>query len=332
MGQEFKINDCGEIIREKQPKKRNIIFRAIIGIIVLVCIIVAFPFIVGMIRYGEGIPGDNLGDYFDNRILVSYNGKRGYIDRLGREVIPIKYDNINYFSDYNEMIVCENDKWGLLDYDGNVIIPTIYDNSVNFINRNYCVAIKNGKAGVIDKHNNEIVSFSHDPETLKCYEELGIIVCDRQGRVGAFNFNKKIIIPFVYSKIGYFNNIGKAIAIKNSKYGIIDNKGNIVVDFLYDEMGDYDQCYIGDDRLISMRKKKHWGFIDDSGNEIISPQYEEVRGFFGDWAPVKKNGKWGFIDERGNIIVELIYDDLYSYGENSATVYKDGKKIEVGRP
>ena len=64
----------------------------------LVCIIVAFPFIVGMIRYGEGIPGDNLGDYFDNRILVWHNGKRGYIDRLGREVIPIKYDAINYFS------------------------------------------------------------------------------------------------------------------------------------------------------------------------------------------------------------------------------------------
>ena len=92
----------------------------------------------------------------------------------------------------------------------------------------------------------------------------------------------------------------------------------------YDEMGDYDQCYIGDDRLISMRKKNLWGFIDDRGSEIISPQFEEVRGFFGDWAPVKKNGKWGFIDERGNIIVDLIYDDLYSHGEHSATVYKAG--------
>ena len=104
MGQEFKINDCGEIIREKQPKKRNVILRVILGIIALACIIIAFPFIVGMIRYGEGIPGDNLGDYFNNRILVWHNGKRGYIDRLGREVIPIKYDAIDYFSGYNQMI------------------------------------------------------------------------------------------------------------------------------------------------------------------------------------------------------------------------------------
>lgn len=33
MGQEFKINDCGEIIREKLPKKRNVILRVIWGII-----------------------------------------------------------------------------------------------------------------------------------------------------------------------------------------------------------------------------------------------------------------------------------------------------------
>ena len=178
MGQEFKINDCGEIIREKLPKKRNVILRVILGIIALACIIIAFPFIVGMIRYGEGIPGDNLGDYFNNRILVWHNGKRGYIDRLGREVIPIKYDAIDYFSGYNQMIVCENDKWGLLDYEGNVIIPIVYDKTVSFLQQNYCVVIKDGKAGVIDKHNNEIVSFAHDPETLCCYEKLGIIVCN----------------------------------------------------------------------------------------------------------------------------------------------------------
>ena len=97
-------------------------------------------------------------------------------------------------------------------------------------------------------------------------------------------------------------------------------------------MGDSGQCYIGDDRLISMRKKNRWGFIDDSGNEIISPQYEEVMGFWGDWAPIKKNGKWGFIDEQGNVIVDLIYDDLYSYGEHTATVFKAGHQIEIQNP
>ena len=43
MGQEFKINDCGEIIREKLPKKRNVIFRVIIGIFGLVCYLLQRP-------------------------------------------------------------------------------------------------------------------------------------------------------------------------------------------------------------------------------------------------------------------------------------------------
>ncbi len=81
-----------------------------------------------------------------------------------------------------------------------------------------------------------------------------------------------------------------------------------------------------------MRKESLWGFIDDAGNEIITPKYEEVRDFFGKWAPVKMNGKWGVIDVKGNIIVDLIYDELYSYGENSATVYKGKQKMEIKRP
>lgn len=59
------------------------------------------------------------------------------------------------------------------------------------MNRNYCVAIKNGEAGVIDKHNNEIVSFAHNPKTLRYHEELGIIVCNQEWRIDAFNFNKR---------------------------------------------------------------------------------------------------------------------------------------------
>lgn len=332
MGQEFKINDRGEIIRDKHPKKRRSILKLFIGVIVLVCSVIAYPFIVGMIRYGGGIPGDNLMDYFENRILVVNNGKRGCIDRLGREVIPLRYDYMQVFASYNQIMVSENDKWGLLDLNGKVIIPIVYDKSIAFLQNNYCVAIKNGKAGVIDKYNNEIVAFLYDPQTLQCYEELGIIIYQRNGYVGAVNFNNKVIIPFIYGKIGLFNRKGKAIAVKNDKYGIITNEGDIAVKFIYDEMGQYGQYYIGEDSPIPMRKETLWGFIDDAGNEIITPKYEEVRGFFGKWAPVKMNGKWGFIDVQGNIIVDLIYDELYSYGENSATVYKGKQKMEIKRP
>lgn len=332
MGQEFKINDCGEIIREKQPNKRKPLIWWCIGIITLICCVISYPFIIGMLKYGDSFPGDNILDYFENRININNKGKRGCIDRLGREIIPFKYDVLQVFASFNQIIVSENNKWGLLDMNGNVIIPIIYDESVSFLNRNYCVAIKNGKAGVIDKYNNEIVAFQHKPETLDCYEELGIIICQRNGYVGAVNFSKKEIIPFVYSKIGSFNYAGKAIAIRNSKYGIINSEGKVAVRFIYDELGDYGQCYIGDDRLISMRKKNLWGFIDVQGSEVVPPQYDEVSGFFGDWAPVKKNGKWGFIDERGNLIVDMIYDDLVSYGETSATLRKGGSQIEVKRP
>lgn len=48
-------------------------------------------------------------------------------------------------------------------------------------------------------------------------------------------------------------------------------------------MDDYEQCYIGENRLISMRKNNCCGFNNDNGNEIISPMYEEVRCFCRNW-------------------------------------------------
>ena len=48
-----------------------------------------------------------------------------------------------------------------------------------------------------------------------------------------------------------------------------------------------------------MERTNLWGFIDVSGNEIISARYEEVTDFEGGLALVKTNGKWGYIDVGG---------------------------------
>ena len=81
--------------------------------------------------------------------------------------------------------------------------------------------------------------------------------------------------------------------------------------------------------MISMRKKNRWGFIDDNGNEIILPQYEEVRDFFGEWAPVKKNGKWGFINTKGeakNVVegaAEITINKLMDYNADGDVTLQD---------
>ena len=57
---------------------------------------------------------------------VTLNGKWGYIDKTGREIIPFKYDMAYAFGE-GLVAVCLNDKFGFVDKRGKEIIPLKYD-------------------------------------------------------------------------------------------------------------------------------------------------------------------------------------------------------------
>jgi hypothetical protein len=48
------------------------------------------------------------------------------IDKTGKEITPLKYDEVYDFRDGFAMVRL-NDKWGFIDTTGNVIIPLKYD-------------------------------------------------------------------------------------------------------------------------------------------------------------------------------------------------------------
>ena len=64
---------------------------------------------------------------------VGQNNKRGFIDKTGKVVIPIQYDDALNFSD-GLAGVKQNDKWGFVDKAGKVVIPFQYDDVRGFEN------------------------------------------------------------------------------------------------------------------------------------------------------------------------------------------------------
>lgn len=84
---------------------------------------------------------------------VEYNWKYGFIDTSGKEVIPLKYDNADDFSEGLARVKL-NGKWGYIDTSGKEVIPLKYDNSDNFSDGLARVKL-NGKCGSIDKTGKE---------------------------------------------------------------------------------------------------------------------------------------------------------------------------------
>lgn len=62
-----------------------------------------------------------------------------------------------------------------------------------------------------------------------------------------------------------------------------------------------------------------WGYINGSGEMVISPVYQEARPFWGGAAWVKQDGLWGCIDTAGNMPVRAEYEDIAEYRDGSQT-------------
>jgi hypothetical protein len=87
--------------------------------------------------------------------------------------------------------------------------------------------------------------------------------------------------------------------------------------------------------FYKIRQNKLFGFCDESGNELIKPNYDYVDEFSEGYCVVSSNGKSGYINRNGSIACALIYDEAEKFTEGFAITKKDGsyciinKKFEV---
>lgn len=83
--------------------------------------------------------------------------------------------------------------------------------------------------------------------------------------------------------------------------------------------------------FLPFSKNKQWGFINESGEEMIKPDYEEVSLFSEGLAAVQKDGKYGYINKAGKVIIPFAYDDAEAFKNNTAIVRKQDKSGLIGR-
>ena len=91
---------------------------------------------------------------------VKLHGKYGFIDKMGKEIIPFVYDDAGSFSEGLAKVRI-NGKWGFIDKTGKEAIPSIYDNVGSF-SEGLVPAQSNGKYGFIDKTGKEVIPFKYD--------------------------------------------------------------------------------------------------------------------------------------------------------------------------
>ncbi len=134
------------------------------------------------------------------------------------------------------------------------------------------------------------------------------------GKYGIKDEKGNVLLEPKYDLVNSFFQ-GSAMIKFNGKYGYIDKTGKEIVPPIYDEVGHK----FNDVGLVRVKLNNKYGFADKTGKEVIACIYERYnvsKGYigtepsmWGEYADVGLNNKMGILDKTGKIIVPLEYDN-----------------------
>ncbi|WP_170880352.1 WG repeat-containing protein [Paenibacillus odorifer] len=240
---------------------------------------------------------DRVGYFHEGLAEVSKNGKWGFIDKSGKEVIALKYDWSDSFSE--GLAAVEKDgQWGFIDKTGKEVIALQYNNGATSFSEGLA-AVDDGRNIYLDKTGKEVL--------------------DVRGHFAmeyAYSFSEGLAV---------FAERHNDLDYKGTYYefGYIDKTGKEVIAPQYDGADSFSEG------LAAVEEDGKYGFIDKTGKEVIALKYDSAHSFSEGLAAVEKDGKYGFIDKTGKEVVALKYDSAESISEGLALVKKEEKNEYV---
>jgi len=262
---------------------------------------------------------DNVWCYSDDYTLIQMAGKWGLVVD-GKEVILPRYD---YFGQlYNGLaIVSINGKRGYINSEGKEVIPPIYDKIGPFVS-DLAITEITGLKGVIDKSGKEIIPATFDDIIIINPDMIQVKKADKWGMYSdgiqiappkydvILGIRNDVMPTFLAGKWGFLDDAGTQIipdSLSNiwvAPSGLIFRKIDASMIF-FNKKGQRLNRYTFDvpeqypDGVKATQKDKLWGYVDDSGKEVIPPKYDSALDFCDEIARVTKDGREGYINLKG---------------------------------
>ena len=251
-----------------------------------------------------------INSFSDGYAAIKQNGKWGFIDKLGNIVIEPQYNDVGNFID-GLSFACIGDNYsnqncGYIDKDGKTVIDFKYKDAYDF-EFGYAIVKNDSSYSVIDKNGKEI--FTTRYITTPISENLFVT----NGTFGGNNTVDGFDIITLDGKViaDAVDDVGKVsdglIKIKekrdnNAKYGYIDEQGNVVIDYIYDNAGDFSEG------LAPVIKNNKLSYINTSGDYILKDVEGAAvvyRSYSNGLVGILNNGKYSFYDTNGKLVFEL---------------------------
>ena len=162
---------------------------------------------------------DDVEEFSEGFAQVELNGKSGFVNEQGEEVVPCKYDDVEEFSEGFASVKL-NGKWSFVNKQGEEVVPCKYDYVAGF-SEGFASVELNGKWGLVNKQGEEVVPCKYD--YVYTFSE-GFAQVKLDGKWGFVNEQGEEVVPCKYDYVGYFSE-GFAKVELDGKWGKVNTRG-----------------------------------------------------------------------------------------------------------
>jgi hypothetical protein len=248
------------------------------------------------------------------------NGPLSVINRKGETISVLnfpQYDIViaHNFHDGKALVISKNGKYGYIDTEGALVVPPIYDCAYDYREGKALVGIADGNGDInyqmIDKRGNNAFLFQQNNVTFDYYFSEGLLMYkeNNTGRCHYMNSRGEtcLSLPDKISDCYRFEK-GHAVYHTDNGTGIIDSKGKVVIADIYEDM------QIGGKNFYYARKNGRWAVVDESGKALSAFCYTSIgRCHQGNIAVATNGGSSYLIDRSGKQIghyAQIVDDPL----------------------
>lgn len=202
----------------------------------------------------------------------SWNAKCGIVDAKGNIVLEPCYHKMKGFN--NGLAVVQDPKtelYGFVNKKGEVAIPLSYKYAASFSDGLALVRVKSGKYGYINEKEEIVIPTIYDDAEM--FSE-GLAIVEKANKEMVINTKGEIIVTLPKNQSfdsNHYHN-GLIVVVKDrdgnwwddddQKCGYLDNKGNLVIDFIYDDAYDFE------DGIAEVEKNGRKFYINTKGEEV----------------------------------------------------------------
>lgn len=300
-------------------------------------------------------------------LKVSNNGKWGFVNNKGQEIVSCKYKSVLAYSE-GMAAVCVQRNYvnfcGYVDRNGKEIIPCKYKEVSSFVNGYAKVSEEFGTYGLIDKNGKLVVPCKYSEVDLLHSSLVRVAVGEYYKRkVGVVDMSGNEVVACEYQDIWCVAN-GMIGVKKNDKYGLLNSEGHVVVPCKYDRIvfgTPFDNAdvpapvkeewadavvapFVSFGQLAASNEDfyegrafvcidRRCGMIDETGKEIIPCRYDRIAYLCPGYVMVglgEYPTKYGLITTQGETVTGIKFDRMELWGNDMLCVGVAGNGYRFG--